>query len=73
MDWQRWELYYNVKIHFNVSILYTIAVPKCFEFISLKIECGFNKSIVVVGIFRFPSADSAPLLNQRAFSLKKVA
>lgn len=42
----------------NVSILYAIIVPKCFEFTALKIECESNNSIVVVGIYWPSSANS---------------
>lgn len=47
------------EIYFNVSILSTITVPKCF--IVHKIEGAFNNTIVVVGIHRPPSAESCSI------------
>lgn len=48
----------DVKSCFSVSSLHAVTVPKCFEFIALKINIGPNNSIVVVGIYGPPSPDA---------------
>ena len=45
-----------VKSALTVSILHAATIPKCFEFIALKIVCGRNDSFVVVGVYRPPNA-----------------
>ena len=53
-----------VKDYFNMSVLFSFTVPKCFEIIALKIEYGSKASIVVVEVYRLPSADYCALTKQ---------
>lgn len=50
-----------VKTCFSVSILNAITVPKCFEFTTLKLDLGSNNHIIVVWIYRPPSADTSSI------------
>ena len=49
---------------FYVSVLYAVTLPKCFTFIALKIDCGANNVLVVVGIYRPPSAEGFVLIAE---------
>ena len=46
-----------VKSCLAVSILNTVSLPNCFEFLALKVHHGPDP-LTVVGIYRPPSADS---------------
>lgn len=47
---------YKKKSCFSVSLLHTVSVPSCFEFIALKVFLVPNDSVVVVDVYRPPSA-----------------
>jgi exonuclease III len=50
-----------VKSTYAAVILNTVSIPKCFEFISLRIDFGYNNSIIVIGVYRPPSAPTMAL------------
>lgn len=50
-----------VKSCFSVTVLNAITVPKCFEFLVLKIDLGPNNSLKVIGVYRPPSADASSI------------
>ena len=46
-----------IKSRFSVTILQTVSKLNYFEFISLLVNLGPNNSVVVIGVYRPPSAD----------------
>lgn len=58
-----------VKSGLSVTILNAVTLPKCFEFLALKVQLGPN-TVIVVGVYGPPSADTnsidkiADLLSQ---------
>ena len=50
-----------VKSTYAAAILNAVSIPKCFEFISLKIDLGYKNSIIVIGVYRPPSAPTMAL------------
>ena len=47
-----------IKSRFSVTVLKAITIKNYFEFIALSVNLGPNKSIVIIGVYRPPSADS---------------
>ena len=45
-----------VKACLSVIVLKAITIEKCFEFIALKVNLGPNNSLIIIGVYRPPSA-----------------
>ena len=60
-----------VKAGLNVSILDSISISSCFEFISLQVHLG-SSSLVVIGVYRPPSASVNSLDTLAELSSKYV-
>ncbi|XP_060943366.1 uncharacterized protein LOC133020696 [Limanda limanda] len=50
-----------VKSTYSAAILNAVSIPKCFDFISLKIDLGHKNSIIVIGVYRPPCAPTMAL------------
>ena len=46
------------KVCYSVTVLKTVAIENCFEFIALRVSLGPTNSIIVIGVYRPPSAKS---------------
>ena len=61
-----------VKSTYAATILNAVSIPKCFELISLKIDFGSNNSIIVIGVYRPPSAPTMALNKMAEFRIPLI-
>ena len=54
-------VYVKSTYRYAAAILNAVSIPKCFEFISLKIDLGCKNSIIVIGVYRPPTAPTMAL------------